>query len=119
VNEKANRESFGTRNNRSRHYCQEFLTISSNTTANRYPAARIYQKRRRILDPRGAYTFQKNIFESLTRHRALEQVPEELVVHLVVILHFLRLDESAQCARAAVGGRALQIGIAVFHIGAD
>ena len=37
----------------------------------------------------------------------LKEVPEELVVDLVVILNFGGLDESAEVARTAVGGGAL------------
>jgi hypothetical protein len=36
--------------------------------------------------------------------RCLEEIPQELVVYLVMKLHFLRLDERPQGARAAVGG---------------
>jgi len=47
---------------------------------------------------------------------SLEQVPQKLVVHLVVILHFLRFHERAQRARAAVGRGTLQISVAALHV---
>ena len=50
---------------------------------------------------------------------ALEQVPERLVVDLVVELHFRSLDERSELARAAVGGGLLQIGKAALHIRAQ
>jgi hypothetical protein len=51
--------------------------------------------------------------------RDLEQVPEELVVHLVVELHFLRLHERPQRPRATVGRRLLQVGVPALHIFAE
>src|SRR4051812_39270207 len=51
--------------------------------------------------------------------KALEQVPEELVVHLVVELDFLSFDERSQGPRAAIGGALLQVRIAAFHIVAE
>ena len=51
--------------------------------------------------------------------RSLEQVPEELVVDLVVVLHFRRLDEGAQQARAAVGRGLLQVGVAALDVVAE
>ena len=47
---------------------------------------------------------------------ALEQIPERLVVNLVVELHFWSLDECAEVAGAAVGSGLLQIGEAALHI---
>src|SRR3954471_5119115 len=49
----------------------------------------------------------------------LEQVPEGLVVDLVVELHFGSLDEGAEVASAAVGGSLLEIGETALHIGAE
>ena len=46
----------------------------------------------------------------------LELVPEELVVNFVVELHFLRLDDRAEEARAAVRGRLLEVGVAGFDV---
>src|SRR4051812_6701518 len=46
----------------------------------------------------------------------LELVPEELVVDLVVELHFLRLHDAAEEARAAVRGRLLQVGVAALYV---
>src|ERR1700739_3045362 len=45
---------------------------------------------------------------------SLEQIPQELVVDLVVKLHFLRLYEGSQKAGAAVGGGFFQLGEAAF-----
>src|SRR5262245_41827459 len=50
---------------------------------------------------------------------ALEQVPEELVVDFVVELDFLGFDDGAESTRAAVGGGALQFGVAGFDVGAE
>src|ERR1035441_5204813 len=50
---------------------------------------------------------------------SLEQIPQELVVDLVVELNLLRLDESSQGAGAAVGGGFLQIGVAAFDVLAE
>jgi len=36
------------------------------------------------------------------RQRALEQVPQELVINLVVVLHLRSFDECAELPRAAV-----------------
>src|SRR5208283_1399245 len=49
----------------------------------------------------------------------LKQIPQELVVHLVVELYFGCLDNRAQQARAAVGGCLLQVGVASLHIFAE
>src|SRR5271165_6380858 len=49
----------------------------------------------------------------------LELVPEELVIDVVVILHFWRLHESSQEARTTVRGSLLQVSIASFHICAE
>jgi hypothetical protein len=46
----------------------------------------------------------------------LKQIPQKLVVHVVVVLDFLRLNEGAQQTRTAVGGRLLQIGIAALDV---
>src|SRR5205807_9716293 len=49
----------------------------------------------------------------------LEQVPEELVVNLVMELNFLRLDDGAEGSRAAIGGGALQFSVTGFDVGAE
>src|SRR5271166_1407054 len=49
----------------------------------------------------------------------LEQVPQRLVVDLVVILHLGAFDEGSQCARAAVSGGLFQFGIAALHVSAE
>src|SRR5271165_4419786 len=49
----------------------------------------------------------------------LEEVPEELVVDLVVVLDFGGFDEGAEGAGTAVGGGMFQIGIAGFDVGAE
>ena len=54
-----------------------------------------------------------------SRFRDLEQIPQKLVVHLVMELDFLGLDESAQSTRAAVSRGLLQIRIAALHIVAE
>ena len=51
--------------------------------------------------------------------RGLEQIPERLVVDLVVELDFGALDDGSQFARAAVGGGLLQVGVAALHVGAQ
>jgi hypothetical protein len=49
----------------------------------------------------------------------LEEVPEELVVDLVVVLDFGRFDEGAEGAGAAIGGSAFEIGVAALDVGAE
>jgi len=49
----------------------------------------------------------------------LEEVPQELVVDLMVVLHFGGFDEGAERARAAIGGSAFQVGVAAFDVGAE
>ena len=49
---------------------------------------------------------------------SLKQVPQELVVDVVVVLHLGRLHESPEQAWAAIGGGLLQVGIARFDVGA-
>src|SRR5271170_5388519 len=51
--------------------------------------------------------------------RSLEQIPEELVVDLVVILDLRSLHEGAKIARTAVRRRFLEVGIAALDVGAD
>src|SRR6201987_6565107 len=51
--------------------------------------------------------------------RVLEQVPEELVVDFVVVLHFRRFHEGAKRTRATVGGGAFQVREACFYVGAQ
>src|SRR4029077_295395 len=46
----------------------------------------------------------------------LEQIPQELVIDLVVILNFGGFHESAEMARAAVRRRLLQFRVTAFHI---
>src|SRR5579871_2278830 len=46
----------------------------------------------------------------------LEQIPQELVVNIVMILDFRGLHEGPQKPRAAVGGGLLQVGIPAFHV---
>src|SRR5882762_4347886 len=47
---------------------------------------------------------------------ALEQIPKELVVNFVVILHFGRFDESTQLTRTTVGRSLFEISIASLHV---
>src|SRR5579862_3870545 len=54
-----------------------------------------------------------------TTQSFLELVPEELVIHLVVELHFLCLYECPQQARAAVRRPFLQVGVAALHVFAE
>jgi hypothetical protein len=49
----------------------------------------------------------------------LEQIPEELVVDLMVELHLWRFDEGPQRARAAIRGGLLQIGVTPLNIFAE
>src|SRR2546428_592652 len=49
----------------------------------------------------------------------LEQVPQELVVDLVMELDFLRFDEGSEGAGTAVCGRLLQVGVAGFYVFAE
>src|SRR6266404_7483844 len=49
----------------------------------------------------------------------LEQVPEELVVNLMVVLHFRRFHECPKRARAAVRGSAFQVRETSLYIGAQ
>src|SRR5260370_25838190 len=51
--------------------------------------------------------------------KGLKQVPQKLVVNVVVILHFRRFYERAQQARAAVGRGLLQVEVAVLHVFAE
>ena len=46
----------------------------------------------------------------------LEQVPQELVVDLVVELYFRGFDEGSEGARATVGGGLFQVGVAAFYV---
>src|SRR5712691_6355849 len=48
----------------------------------------------------------------------LELVPEELVVHLMVILHLGCLYHGAEGARATIRCGALELCVAAFHVGA-
>src|ERR1700719_453283 len=48
--------------------------------------------------------------------RRLKQIPEELIVNLVVVLHFRCLHERAQQTRAAISRRLLQFRITAFHV---
>src|SRR5260370_26128920 len=50
--------------------------------------------------------------------RLLEQVPEELVVNLVVILHLGSLYHCAEGTRATIRGDALQLRVAALDVGA-
>src|SRR5882757_4899987 len=47
---------------------------------------------------------------------ALEQIPKELVVDFVVILHLGRFDESTQLTRTAVRRSLFEISIASLHV---
>src|SRR5260370_2154880 len=47
---------------------------------------------------------------------ALEQVPQELVVDVVVILHLGRFDKSSEQTRTAVRRRLLQVCVASLHV---
>src|SRR5579863_962812 len=51
--------------------------------------------------------------------RNLEQIPQELVVDLVVVLHLGWLDDGAQQPRAAVRRRLFQIGETLLHVRAQ
>src|SRR4029077_9177938 len=57
--------------------------------------------------------------ESNDLRPSLEEVPEELVVHFVVVLHFRRFYKRAKRPWATVGGSAFQIGIAALHVRAE
>jgi len=46
----------------------------------------------------------------------LEQIPEELVVDVVVILHLGRLHEGSEQTRTAVGGGLFQVGVTAFYV---
>src|SRR5262245_2049712 len=47
----------------------------------------------------------------------LEQVPQELVVYLVVVLHLRRFDEGSKSPRTPIRRSTLQIGKARLHVG--
>jgi hypothetical protein len=49
----------------------------------------------------------------------LKQIPEELVVDLVVELDFLRFDEGSEGAGAAVGGGLLKVCVAALDVLAE
>src|SRR5258707_11647688 len=53
---------------------------------------------------------------SLHKLRSLEQIPKELVVDFVVILHLGRFDESTQLTRTAVRRSLFEISIAPLHV---
>src|SRR5262249_27396060 len=55
------------------------------------------------------------------RHAAvsLKQIPQKLVIHVVVILHLGRFHEGTQQARAAVGRGLLQVDVAGLHVRAE
>src|SRR5690242_776330 len=46
----------------------------------------------------------------------LEQIPQELVVDLMMKLDFLCLDEGSQRTGTTVGGGLLQVGISAFYV---
>src|SRR6266567_1126031 len=52
----------------------------------------------------------------LQHSERLEEIPEQLIVDVVVELHLRRLDDRAQQAGAAVRRSLLQIGVASLHI---
>src|ERR1700675_4482663 len=60
------------------------------------------------LRKQNAPAFDRGVWQT---SRDLEQVPQELVVDLVVELDFLRFDESAQRARTTIRGGLFQVGI--------
>jgi len=60
-----------------------------------------------------APAFSPGLFHDLI---ALEQVPEELVVDLVVILHLGGFDEGSQGAGTAVSGCLLEVGVTAFDV---
>src|SRR5215471_8906389 len=49
----------------------------------------------------------------------LEQIPEELIVDFVVILHFGRLYERSEEARAAIGRGLLQVAVPSLYVCAE
>ena len=49
---------------------------------------------------------------------ALEQIPEELVVDLVVVLDFRWFDEGAESTRAAIGGVLFEVGVTDLYVSA-
>ena len=51
--------------------------------------------------------------------RGLEQIPQRLVIHRVMELHFGAFDNGSEVVRRTVGGSLFQIGIASLHIGAE
>ena len=61
---------------------------------------------------RNALALQTRAFSSFQDR--LEQVPQELVVDIVVVLDLGGLDERSQQARAAIGRGLFQIGVALF-----
>src|ERR1022692_2441679 len=58
---------------------------------------------------------KQSCLETSTNH-ALKQIPQKLVVNVVVILHFLRLDERAQQTWTTVGRSLLKIGIPALDV---
>jgi len=61
----------------------------------------------------------EGVLHTLKFKPRLKEVPEELVVDLVVILHLGHLNKSAQIARAAVRRSPLQFRIAGLDVGAE
>ena len=59
---------------------------------------------------RGSFLTQWLAHQVLLKH-----IPEELVVHFVVILHFRLLHKGTEQPWTAIGRRLLQIRIALFH----
>ena len=58
-------------------------------------------------------------FAFRSRSGALELVPEELIVNLVVELNLWPLHDRAQQPGAAVGGSLLQVAVAALHVVAE
>src|SRR5438067_4201921 len=55
--------------------------------------------------------------EALCKHKnSLKQVPEVLVINIVVVLHFLGFHKCAEQTRAAICGRFFEIGVTTLHI---
>ncbi len=97
---------------------REVRNPANNLQRTHNPPARISPKKRRRILIRAALTPLRPVFPGRpgTSSR-LEQVPEELVVNLVMVLHLWRFHERAQRSRATVSRRSLQIRVATFHVG--
>ena len=95
----------------------EITAVYAIRTANRFASVKRTRVGHRLVDTRGLMREQAPKYAKLLsikrprpggqgriETKRLEQIPQELVVDLVMKLHLLRFDESSQRPRAAIRG---------------